>query len=117
MGLNEKVGKDLTRVRILAEWIPNGAAAFQAAETARAEALRWESAYGCSRNSKEASLTGDKKVRGETLDPGQGGNERSLLLFFYLFVWVSARAHMCVHCKCLSLVCSYLSLFGFCVSV
>ena len=114
MGLNEKVGKDLTRVRLLAKWIPNGAAAFQAAETARAEALRWESAYGCSRNSKEASLTGDKKVRGETLDPGQGGNERSLLLFF-IYLCVGVRT--CVHCKYLSLVCSYLSLFGFCVFV
>ena len=47
------------------------------------------SARGASRNSKETTLAGDKNLGGGTQDPGQGGKEMSLPLFFiYLCVYV-----------------------------
>ena len=46
-------------------------------------------ADGGSRNSKEAPLAENKNLGGEAQDPGQGGKEMSLLLFFfYLFLCV-----------------------------
>ena len=47
------------------------------------------SADGASRNSKKATLAGNKNLGVGTQDPGQGGKEMSLLLFFiYLCVYV-----------------------------
>ena len=55
-------------------------------------------ADGGSRNSKEAPLAENKNLGGEAQDPGQGGKEMSLLLFFFICFCVC----MCVHCKDLS---------------